>query len=193
MPRETGRTYRPRGSQMMHVAEVRSAPRKSRRTRRARPRRRKPRRVARRPWARACTLPQGTAPHTVDCSASEWPSLMRMRGLEPPQSYLHTDLNRARLPIPPHPRAARRRYRTTVRRRPTRALLASGAGRTPLSSRGLGRRPLTAETRVRIPVAVLDWPREVGPIVFRSRGRHRSRKSARCARVLNWTALTNGS
>ncbi len=30
--------------------------------------------------------------------------LVRMRGLEPPQSYLHTDLNRARLPIPPHPR-----------------------------------------------------------------------------------------
>ena len=30
---------------------------------------------------------------------------MRMRGLEPPPSYLDTDLNRARLPIPPHPRA----------------------------------------------------------------------------------------
>ena len=29
---------------------------------------------------------------------------MRMRGLEPPPSYLDTDLNRARLPIPPHPR-----------------------------------------------------------------------------------------
>ncbi len=28
---------------------------------------------------------------------------MRMRGLEPPPSYLDTDLNRARLPIPPHP------------------------------------------------------------------------------------------
>jgi hypothetical protein len=32
-------------------------------------------------------------------------SQMRMRGLEPPRSYLHTDLNRARLPIPPHPHA----------------------------------------------------------------------------------------
>jgi hypothetical protein len=31
--------------------------------------------------------------------------LMRMRGLEPPRGLPHTDLNRARLPIPPHPRA----------------------------------------------------------------------------------------
>jgi hypothetical protein len=30
--------------------------------------------------------------------------LMRMRGLEPPRAFAHTDLNRARLPIPPHPR-----------------------------------------------------------------------------------------
>ena len=30
--------------------------------------------------------------------------VMRMRGLEPPRPYGHTDLNRARLPIPPHPR-----------------------------------------------------------------------------------------
>ena len=30
---------------------------------------------------------------------------MRMRGLEPPRPYGHTDLNRARLPIPPHPRS----------------------------------------------------------------------------------------
>src|SRR4051794_22082593 len=29
---------------------------------------------------------------------------MRMRGLEPPRAFAHTDLNRARLPIPPHPR-----------------------------------------------------------------------------------------
>jgi hypothetical protein len=26
-----------------------------------------------------------------------------MRGLEPPRSFPHTDLNRARLPVPPHP------------------------------------------------------------------------------------------
>ena|GEM_PF-6158771 len=31
--------------------------------------------------------------------------LMRMRGLEPPRTCIHTDLNRARLPIPPHPQA----------------------------------------------------------------------------------------
>ena len=38
---------------------------------------------------------------------------MRMRGLEPPPDFSDTDLNRARLPIPPHPRAAgKRRYRT---------------------------------------------------------------------------------
>jgi hypothetical protein len=35
-----------------------------------------------------------------------------------------------------------------------------GSGRAPLSSRGLGRRPLMAETRVRIPVAVLPEPRQ---------------------------------
>ncbi len=29
-----------------------------------------------------------------------------MRGLEPPRPYGHTDLNRARLPIPPHPRGS---------------------------------------------------------------------------------------
>ena len=33
---------------------------------------------------------------------------MRMRGLEPPRGFPHTDLNRARLPIPPHPRATAR-------------------------------------------------------------------------------------
>jgi hypothetical protein len=33
---------------------------------------------------------------------------MRMRGLEPPRGFPHTDLNRARLPIPPHPRALAR-------------------------------------------------------------------------------------
>jgi hypothetical protein len=31
---------------------------------------------------------------------------MRMRGLEPPRAEAHTDLNRARLPIPPHPRGS---------------------------------------------------------------------------------------
>src|SRR5713101_557009 len=32
---------------------------------------------------------------------------MRMRGLEPPRPEGHTDLNRARLPIPPHPPGAK--------------------------------------------------------------------------------------
>ena len=41
-------------------------------------------------------------------------------------------------------------------RQRSRALLASDrSDNLPLSSRGLGRRPLMAETRVRIPVAVL--------------------------------------
>ena len=31
---------------------------------------------------------------------------MRMRGIEPPRGCPHTDLNRARLPVPPHPRGA---------------------------------------------------------------------------------------
>jgi hypothetical protein len=95
---------------------------------------------------------------------------MRMRGLEPPPSCLDTDLNRARLPIPPHPRVVRKRRYSTRTRTPwglaedwrrtggglaRSALLASvGPQRAPPSSRGLGRRPLTAVTRVRIPLAV---------------------------------------
>ena len=41
------------------------------------------------------------------CSDSEPKGIiaMRMRGLEPPPGCPDTDLNRARLPIPPHPRA----------------------------------------------------------------------------------------
>ncbi len=152
--------------------------------------------------------------------------LVRMRGLEPPRTYIHTDLNRARLPIPPHPRDAARRYRNRgaagrvgeaagertrrpveelcgwrrmaeghpegryrescgrggpVRWAPTLGRIARSAGSDesrpkkallpalsaasrfaslgccayePPSSRGLGRRPLTAVTRVRIPLAV---------------------------------------
>src|ERR1700682_105779 len=36
---------------------------------------------------------------------------MRMRGLEPPRPKGHTDLNRARLPIPPHPLECNAVYR----------------------------------------------------------------------------------
>src|ERR1043166_7418666 len=39
-----------------------------------------------------------------ESSPSEPETVMRMRGLEPPRGCPHTDLNRARLPIPPHPR-----------------------------------------------------------------------------------------
>jgi hypothetical protein len=45
-------------------------------------------------------------------TTSKRPPKMRMRGLEPPRSHLHTDLNRARLPIPPHPLGWARQYRT---------------------------------------------------------------------------------
>jgi hypothetical protein len=49
----------------------------------------------------------------------------------------------------------------------------------PLSSRGLGRRPLTAETGVRIPVAVLRSPRTEGGFgVSGPAARNRARKSA---------------
>src|SRR5215218_2395779 len=50
-----------------------------------------------------------TLPRVDGARALHWgnvpPDLaMRMRGLEPPRGCPHTDLNRARLPIPPHPR-----------------------------------------------------------------------------------------
>src|SRR4051812_48584960 len=78
---------------------------------------------------------------------------MRLEGVEPPRSCLHGDLNAARLPVPPQPRD-RPVYR--------RSLATLRPANSPLSSRGLGRRPLTAETGVRIPVAVLPTPRERG-------------------------------
>jgi hypothetical protein len=100
-----------------------------------------------------------------------------MRGLEPPPGFPDTDLNRARLPIPPHPRAVGAKIshrdsssnaaragsarapivslRLSISTRLARgALLASVELCAPPSSRGLGRRPLTAVTRVRIPLAV---------------------------------------
>ena len=54
----------------------------------------------------------------------------------------------------------------------------------PLSSRGLGRRPLTAETRVRIPVAVLQNPRAFGGFCVLGVVRHSLRHSRdRCGRL----------
>src|SRR5437016_1460161 len=99
---------------------------------------------------------------------------MRLRGLEPPRGCPHGLLKPARLPIPPQPPGASPRDEAPrgrpddsasapvsagARRRKARgaeqALCYPRPGLAPLSSRGLGRRPLTAETGVRIPVAVL--------------------------------------
>lgn len=128
---------------------------------------------------------------------------MRMRGLEPPPGRPDTDLNRARLPIPPHPRVGeRRRYRTChagtgggcqccpgeqrsdglpVRTCSGRFASLDRADCAPLSSRGLGRRPLMAETRVRIPVAVLRWARVYGAfrVLGAARARIRASRSGR--------------
>src|ERR1039458_9883836 len=133
---------------------------------------------------------------------------MRMRGLEPPPGCPDTDLNRARLPIPPHPRAdeqAKIAHRKGMGG-PARgsgfrashrlldgvglvlgALLASSRiDRAPLSSRGLGRRPLMAETRVRIPVAVLVWPRVYGAFAVLGAARARIRASSAGQERTGW-------
>jgi hypothetical protein len=85
---------------------------------------------------------------------------MRLKGVEPSRALAHTDLNRARLPVPPQPRGA---GNLPVPPNPP----APGPHRipppppakmpapSPLSSRGLGRWLLMPETGVRIPVAVL--------------------------------------
>jgi hypothetical protein len=71
------------------------------------------------------------------------------------------------------------------------------AGHAPLSSRGLGRRPLMAETRVRIPVAVLATPRVygafrvLGPSVKRWAKRERASRCVRAPTVaMMWPMLT---
>src|SRR3954464_11304642 len=82
---------------------------------------------------------------------------MRLRGVEPPRALAHTDLNRARLPVPPQPRGAGNlavATPPTAAARPAR--FAKVPRPSPLSSRGLGRRILSPETGVRIPVAVLQ-------------------------------------
>ena len=57
------------------------------------------------PRGRICPASDAAA-STYWAGSRQWEppySAMRMRGLEPPRPYGHTDLNRARLPIPPHP------------------------------------------------------------------------------------------
>jgi site-specific DNA recombinase len=62
--------------------------------------------------------------------------MVRMRGLEPPLPFGNTDLNRARLPIPPHPRALR-----GYSARPGGPALDGGAQ--DWEARGAGTRPWT--------------------------------------------------
>ena len=49
--------------------------------------------------------PEPQESHDPTSSQPQLPTAVRMRGLEPPRGCPHTDLNRARLPIPPHPLA----------------------------------------------------------------------------------------
>ena len=71
------------------------------------------RRRSRRPFSFAAP----TAVRRPEAARRRDVRLMRMRGLEPPPGLPDTDLNRARLPIPPHPREGEgRRYRTLARR-----------------------------------------------------------------------------
>ena len=61
-----------------------------------------------RPPAKARRPRNGQDPRLFGGLGSNVDTMVRMRGLEPPPGFPDTDLNRARLPIPPHPRAARR-------------------------------------------------------------------------------------
>jgi hypothetical protein len=71
---------------------------------------------------------------------------MRMRGLEPPPSFLDTDLNRARLPIPPHPRAGREAKISHKRRDPPQLLAWRAARGRSAGSGGLAPSVLLAST-----------------------------------------------
>src|SRR3954471_13769020 len=86
---------------------------------------------------------------------------MRLKGVEPSRALAHTDLNRARLPVPPQPRGAGNLLVAANRPAPGPHRSpppppAKMPASSPLSSRGLGRWLLMPETGVRIPVAV--WP-----------------------------------
>src|SRR5580765_503879 len=64
----------------------------------------------------ATPLPARDATAQADAQRMARRLRVRMRGLEPPRPIGHTDLNRARLPIPPHP-LARSVYRAALQRR----------------------------------------------------------------------------
>ena len=68
---------------------------------------------------------------------------MRMRGLEPPRAFAHTDLNRARLPIPPHPRSGAQCSRAAART--TRSIFRLRRGLLLVVAAGLAL-PLTASS-----------------------------------------------
>ena len=88
-------------------------------------------------------------------------TLVRLRGVEPPRTFLHTDLKRARLPVPPQPRG-QAIYRSAATARPATTSRYTRVP-APLSSRGLGRRILSPETGVRIPVAVWQMQSQMRP------------------------------
>ncbi len=54
--------------------------------------------------AKAWRPQNGQDPRSFGGLGSNVDQMVRMRGLEPPPGFPDTDLNRARLPIPPHPR-----------------------------------------------------------------------------------------
>jgi hypothetical protein len=59
-------------------------------------------------------------PHNSGGPGSNVIQMVRMRGLEPPPGFPDTDLNRARLPIPPHPRGLAKISQRGVRVPPAR-------------------------------------------------------------------------
>jgi hypothetical protein len=156
----------------------------------------KPSRRAARTAPSPSTSRSRSASATVSLLCISEASRVRLVGLEPTRAFAHMLLKHARKPIPPQPRgdgkcsarACIRRHRTYVRcsrigrTEPGPAATGQATRRgaqdpwlhcrpvtyAPLSSRGLGRRILSPETRVRIPVAVPHQkPRGSGAFLFR--------------------------
>jgi hypothetical protein len=91
---------------------------------------------------------QRTSTALLSRGGSNVEAMVRMRGLEPPPGFPDTDLNRARLPIPPHPRAggdAKISHRRQTGRRSAR-LRRTKAGR--LLAQGLAVGTLLASDRL---------------------------------------------